>query len=733
MNEALLQSAARFHESGNLMEAARLYSDIIRANPRHFDALHRLGLIHFQMGRFGDAERLFAAAIQINPQAPEVLYGRGCALQGLQRHEDALKPFAQALALRPDYLEVRNNRGVSLLALKRYQDALQCFEKALAARPGLAMVESNRAAALVGLERHAEALHASENAIAGDSSNADAWYNKGTALAGLARFNDALAAFDRALLLKPDSLEALSYRGIALAMLDRHEDALLAYAKGLRLAPSNIDLLYNRCTSLLGLKRFEEALADCEKVLAGDPSYKYAKGCLVHCKLQLCEWRGLEKEKADLAAELRAGKRVLRPLQNVLISTRESDLLQCSRIWTENDCPKSPTPVWRGERYEHSRIRVAYVSADFRSHAVAGLMAGVFEHHDKKCFETIAISLKQDKGEMRNRLEAAFEHFIDVRKLEDKEAASLMRQMDVDIAVDLMGFTEGSRTGIFALRPAPVQVNYLGFAGTMGADYIDYILADRIVAPQESSAHYSEKLVQLPHSYMPGDDKRRIASVQPGRAEAGLPDSGFVFCSFNNVAKICPPMFDVWMRLLRQIDGSVLWLSAAGATAMRNLRREAEVRGVEPHRLVFASFTQDSADHLARHSLADLFLDTLPYNAHAGGSDALWTGVPIVSCVGSTFAGRVGASLLNAVGLPELATDSLDAYEELALKLARDASALAAIKGRLQRNRDTHPLFDTKRFTRNLEAAYRTMWQRQQRGEPPASFSLDDSGDMPAS
>jgi len=733
MNEALLQRAVHFHESGNLMEAARLYGDIIRANPRHFDALHRLGLIHFQMGRFADAERLFAAAIRINPHAPDAFYGRGCALQGLQQHEDALKPFAQALALKPDYLEVRNNRGVSLLALKRYQDAVQCFEKVLAASPGLAMVECNRAAALVGLERYAEALDASENAIARDSGYADAWYNKGAALAGVARYDEALQAFDKALLLKADSVEALSYRGVALAMLDRHEDAVLAYDKGLRLAPSNIDLLYNRCTSLLGLKRFEEALADCEKVVALDPSYKYAKGCLVHCKLQLCDWRDLEKEKLELAAELRAGKRVLRPLQNVLISTHESDLLQCSRIWTENDCPASPIPVWRGERYGHSRIRVAYVSADFRSHAVASLMAGVFEHHDRERFETIAISLRDEKGDMRSRLENAFEHLIDVRNLDDKEAAALMRRMEVDIAVDLMGFTEGSRTGIFALRPAPVQVNHLGFPGTMGADYIDYILADRIVAPKESSAHYSEKLVQLPHSYIPGDDKRPIASAQPSRAEAGLPDTGFVFCSFNNVAKFGPQTFNVWMRLLRQIEGSVLWLSSAGATAMRNLRRETEARGVEPQRLVFASFTRDAADHLARHSLADLFLDTLPYNAHAGGSDALWAGVPIVSCAGSTFAGRVGASLLDAIGLPELVTHSLDAYEALALKLARDASALAAIKGKLRRNRDTYPLFDTKRFTRNLEAAYRKMWQRQQRGEPPQGFSLDDSGDISAS
>ena len=726
MTDPRLQIAIRHQESGNLMEAARLYSEIIRSDPKAFEALYRLGLIHFQHGRFADAERLFASAIQNNPSMVDAFFARGCAMQQLMRHDDALKLFAQALALRPDYVEVRNNRGVSLLALKRYEEALASFDRVLSARPGLAMIESNRAAALTGLGRYAEALQAGEKAIRGNPNDAEAWYNKGAALGGLDRFEEAITAFDKALALNPVHIQALAYRGISLAMLGRHEEAIASYDKGLRIEPRNVDLLYNRLTSLFGLKRYEQALKDCEAVLALDPEYKYVRGCLVHSRLQVCDWRNLETEKERLSAALRAGKRVLRPLQTILLSGDESEQLQCSRIWAENDCPKSKAPLWRGERYAHERIRLAYVSGDFRTHAVASLMAGVFENHDRDRFETYAISLSREQGAMRSRMEHAFEHFIDVGGKSAKDAAALLRGIEVDIVVDLMGFTEGSETRIFAERPAPIQVNYLGFPGTMGADYIDYILVDEIVVPAKNRPCYTERLVHLPHSYLPADNARSISTHTPNRTEAGLPESGFVFCSFNNLAKIVPPMFDVWMRLLKQVEGSVLWLSAASPTAIRNLRHEASQRGVSGERLIFADFTPDPADHLARLSLADLFLDTLPYNAHAGGSDALWAGVPILTCMGAAFAGRVGASLLSALGVPELITHTLDAYETRALQLAREPEELKSIKAKLVRQRTASPLFDTVRFTRNLESAFQLMHERQRQGEAPAAFRVDD-------
>ena len=325
---------------------------------------------------------------------------------------------------------------------------------------------------------------------------------------------------------------------------------------------------------------------------------------------------------------------------------------------------------------------------------------------------------------MRERLRNSFDRFLDVRGQSDFEIATLLRQMETDIVIDLKGYTEDSRPGILAHRPAPVQAQYLGYPGSMGSDHVDYIVADKIVAPEHQSIYFDEKIAYLPDSYQCNDAKRRISERTPSRAEAGLPETGFVFCCFNNNYKIAPDIFDIWMRLLRAIDGSVLWLLEDNPAAARGLRREAQARGIAPERLVFAS-RMPSPEHLARHRLADVFLDTLPYGAHTTASDALWAGLPVLTCKGRTFAGRVAASLLNAVGMPETAFDSLEDYEKAALHLARDKEALAGLKAKLLHNRATHPLFDTARFTRNLETAFMIMSERQQKGEKPASFAVE--------
>jgi predicted O-linked N-acetylglucosamine transferase (SPINDLY family) len=322
-------------------------------------------------------------------------------------------------------------------------------------------------------------------------------------------------------------------------------------------------------------------------------------------------------------------------------------------------------------------------------------------------------------------MQNAFERFIDVRNRSDEEIAKLLRDMEIDIAVDMMGFTENALTAIFARRPAGLQVNYLGYPGTMGAPYMDYILADMIVIPESHQADYDEKIAYLRDTYMPNDGTRQIAQATPTRQEAGLPDTGFVFASFNNLYKIAPEMFALWMRVLASIEDSVLWLSQANPAAIRNLKREAEAQGISGERILFAPFVRAPDEHLARLRLADLFLDTLPYNAHATTCDALWAGVPVVTLTGSSFAGRVGTSLLSALGLPELIADTPAAYESTALNLARDPHRLARIRKKLARNRETHPLFDTARYTSNLEAAYSVMWRRHQNGDPPASFAVD--------
>jgi predicted O-linked N-acetylglucosamine transferase (SPINDLY family) len=351
-------------------------------------------------------------------------------------------------------------------------------------------------------------------------------------------------------------------------------------------------------------------------------------------------------------------------------------------------------------------------------------MIGVFECHDRTRIETSGVSIGPDDGSaMRRRFERAFGRFIDVGAKSDIEIASLLRRMEIDIAVDLMGFTEGGRPGIFKHRPAPIQVNYLGYPGTIGGDWLDYLIADHVVVPEDRRRFYAEQIVYMPGSFLPRDASVAVSSAPITRAEEGLPDEGFVFACFNNAYKLNPSMFDIWMRLLRAVEGSVLWLPENNR-ANQNLMRDAQARGVERDRLIFAPFRKSPDEHLARLRLADLFLDTLPYNAHTTASDALWAGLPVLTCVGDTFAGRVAASLLHAVGLPEMVTHTLDDYEALALKLVRDTDTLAAIANKLRDHRDTYPLFDTVRFTRHLEAAYTRMWECSQSGEAPGHFAV---------
>jgi predicted O-linked N-acetylglucosamine transferase (SPINDLY family) len=475
---------------------------------------------------------------------------------------------------------------------------------------------------------------------------------------------------------------------------------------------------------LASLHRHEEATASYDKALEIDPDCSYAFGEAAGSRAQVCDWRGRDLQEQQLMKNVRSRKPTCVPFLFLAASHSPADQLICATTFVRDRCPASRHSLWKGERYKHDRIRVAYVSADFHEHATAHLMAGLLERHDRTRFETVSVSFgPDDVSEMRRRLKNAFARFIDVRNKSDGDIASLLRELEIDIAVDLKGFTTDCRTGIFAWRPAPMQVNYLGYPGTMGAEYIDYLIADEIVVPRDHQIHYSEKVVYLPDCYQVNDSGRRMAEHAPARAEAGLPERGFVFCSFNNSYKITPAFFDVWMRLLREVEGSVLWLLEANAAATRNLRREAADRGIAPERLIFAPRIK-VADHLARHRLADLFLDTLPINAHTTASDALWVGVPLVTCLGTTFAGRVAASVLNAIGLNELITHSLEEYEALALELARNRERLAEIKSKLAQNRGTYPLFDTDRFRRHIEAAYTTMWERYQRGEPPQSFAV---------
>ncbi len=644
-----------------------------------------------RQGDVSEAARLYTLALRADARNFDALYALGTLRYDAGLVEDAERLLAEAVRLAPHSADAQYAHARAMLALNRHAQALALFDKVLALDPLHARAPLDRANALLALRRYGEAVEAYALWLARHPDSAEAWHNRGVALSELKRFEDAVAAFSEALRLRPDSAQTWHNRGLAQGEL----------------------------------KSFEPAASDHARALALDPELPFARGHLVIAKLTACDWQGLAEERAKLTAALRAGSRAIVPFGSIMICDSPADQRLAAAAWMTRHA-NVPRPLWRGERYGHERIRVAYVSGDFRTHPVAILMAGVFEHHDRARFETIGISFGPDDGSfIRARVAGAFDRFIDCRVRSDLDIAMLLRQMEADIAVDLMGPTADCRSGIFACRPAPVQVNYLGYPGTMASVFMDYIVADRIVLPPDEQRHYSEKIAYLPDTYFANDDKRAIARPKPTRAEAGLPQQGMVFCSFNNTLKFTPEIFAAWMRILAAVPGSVLWLSDTNDAARKNLAREAEGQGVASERIVFAPHLASLDDHLARLSLADLFLDTLPCNAHTTAADALWAGVPLLTCKGTTFAGRVAASLLHAVGLSELVTDSLRDYEDLAVGLACDPARRIALRKTLARNRTAAPLFDTARFTRNLEAAFTAMHARSIRGEPPQSFAVE--------
>jgi len=560
--------------------------------------------------------------------------------------------------------------------------------------------------------------------------NAETHNYLGVALGNAGKYNEAVASCRRALVLRPDYFEAYQNLGAALGYLGQYEAARECYQKALTINPDSA-LTYNDLGMVFNnLARHEAAASSYRKAIELDARYIPAYGNWFHQLGLICDWDQLRDGPLRDLTTLEFGatdREVLSPF-TVLSLTDDADFhRRASQAYGLANYLENPVlgPVAR--RPAGGRIRVGYFSADFYKHATMWLMAGLFEQHDNTRFEVHAFSFGPERqDEMRTRLCNSVEGFHDVGRYADAEIASLSRSLGIDIAVDLKGYTGDCRTRIFSCRAAPVQVNYLGYPGTLGLPYMDYILADRVLIPPGAERFYTEQVVYLPDSYQVNDRERVITDTLLSRAQAGLPENGFVFCCFNNTYKIMPEEFDIWMRLLDQVEGSVLWLFASNETAERNLRNEASKRGIDPQRLIFAE-RLPQAEHLARQRLADLFLDTFNCNAHTTASDALWAGLPVLTKLGEGFASRVAGSLLTAVDMPELITTTPAAYEEQALRLATQPQELAVLRGRLRVNLKTSPLFDTQRFARHIEAAYTRMYERMQQGLAPASFDVEVS------
>ena len=659
----LAREAVLAHQRGSLARAEKLYRLVLQAQPDNFAAMHLLGTLLHQRGKPDAAVPLLESAIRLNPH-------------------DA---------------EMHNNLGIALIASKRFEEARTSFERALALDPSLAGAHSNL----------------------------------GVALYQLKRFEAAVASYRRALELQPRNAEALDNLGLALLESGAQSEAVENFRSAIAIRPDWALAQVHLGNALAAQKSYVGAIEAFENALLHDPQHGYAKALRTFLKRQICDWSNHDEEVKALTikgGDWRKDRDLPSPL--IFLSLTDDPRLQF-------DCAKAYASQYRtayAARPSRSRgprtsgkIRLAYLSPDFRQHATSFLLADLIEAHDRSRFEVVAISYGPDDGSaLRRRMVGAFDQFIEVTDISDGEVVARMRELEIDIAVDLSGYTTLARTPILAARPAPIQVSYLAYPGTTGADWIDYVITDPFLTPDEFRPFFSERFAVLPDSFQV-NSLRAIPAEAPSRAQCALPEDAFVFCSWNNLYKITPALFDVWMRLLGAIPGSVLWLLGENTWAVENLRRAAGARGIDPDRLVFAP-KAPYAEHLARHRHADLFLDTLPYNAATTASDALWAGVPLLTCPGRSFVSRIGGSLLNAVGLPELVAPSLPAYEARALQLARNLDELHALRRRLEESR-TARLFNPPRFRRHIEAAYTTMWEAWQAGSAPKAFAVDPVAD----
>ena len=698
-------------QAGHPQAAADLIGQALAVDPQDAVAHGNLGYALHVLGRHDEALQSLERALVLRPDMLEALNNRGNTLSALGRHDEAIASFDRALSLRPDYVEAAYNRGNALHAAGRLADALASYDAVIAARPDIAQAHNNRARVLQDLGREGDALVGYERAvvlapkyvqaIAGrgtarlalkqppaaladfdtalriDPQHAGAHEGRGSALFALRRWGDAVLAFTRCFDIDSKRLDARLQRGNALHALRRHEDAIADFDAVLAVTPDVAGVASNRGDALLELKRYDEAARAFERVLALDTAYPYAIGKRVYAQTMACDWRDLDALIAQVHAGVEEGRAVIEPFAYQAIASDPMRLRRCAELFAADQFPAQPALVAPGQRLGNAKIRVGYLSGEFRNQATSILAAELFELHDRKHFEIVAFDNGWDDGSaLRRRMNAAFDEVVPIAALPDDEAARAVAERRIDILVNLNGWFGLGRTGVFARRPAPVQVNYLGFPGTLGAPYLDVIVADAHTIAAGEEGAYVERVARLPHSYQANDRQRAIGPATTREAQ-GLPDAAIVFACFNNTYKITPATFASWMRILAAVDGSVLWLLQDNDAATRNLCAAAESHGIAPERLHFAPRIRLD-DHLARHACADLFLDTLPYNAHTTASDALWAGLPVLSCRGTTFPGRVGASLLHALGLAdELLLDDVAAFEARAIELARDRARLA--------------------------------------------------------
>ncbi|MEI7464877.1 MAG: tetratricopeptide repeat protein [Burkholderiales bacterium] len=760
---AQFERAQSLHLEGHLEEARQQYTQLLHRHPQHPHLLHSMGLAEVQAGQFEAGLPWLQAAVQATPTQVDFRINLARALQHLGRVSLAIEQFEQAIALRPSDLECRLDAAVLMvdagqlarartvlasllvtpaaagttaqqarahLMVGEADRALALLDEAVRRAPGTEALERLRARALLAVGRIDDALAEQVRLAGPEPRSLTATRDLGAALLAAGRLQEVLELLESATNLHPDASDLWNSLGGVQAAMRRREDALLSFQRAVQNDPNSLSALQNFADALLSASRAEDAAVVYERLLSLWPDAPHALGRLVHAKMLMCDWLRLDDLNARVNRGIESGQPVADPFAiqghctdpRLLRLAAERAVVNLERSASAEASTQVPVRRIRGAR---DRLRIGYVSGEFRQQATSILLTRLLELHDPQRFEVIAFDNGHDDGSpLRRRIEAAVAELVPISFDDTATAARKISERGIDILVNLNGYFGLDRSDVFARRPAPVQVSFLGWPGTTGAPWMDYLIADQTVIPPSDQVHYTEAVVYLPDCYQVNDDMRQISDERLSRADVGLPQAAFVFCSFNSTYKIVPEVFAVWMRLLNRVPKSVLWLLVPDEAARFHLNASAQAQGVDPARLVFADFWPNDR-HLARLRLADLFLDTWPYNAHTTGSDALWAGLPVLTCTGPTFPSRVGASMLQAVGLPELITHTLDDYEAEAVRLATHPDALSSIRARLNADRATQALFDTPRYRTHIEAAFEHMVERARNGLAPAAFSVE--------
>jgi predicted O-linked N-acetylglucosamine transferase (SPINDLY family) len=719
-----------YNELMSYEEALASYDRALEIKFDYAEAWNNRGNTLNNLKRYEEALASYDGALEITPDFAEAWNNRGYALNNLKCYEEALVSYDKALAIKPDYVAAWSNRGVVLNNFKRYEEALASYDRAIQIRPNYREIEieiwSNRGVALNKLKRYEEALASYDRAIEIQPDYAEAWSNRGSVLSDLKRHEEALANCDRAIAIKSEYPEAWSNRGNAYNELKRYEEALASFDRALEIKPDFALVWSNRGYALNNLKRHEEAIASLERSIEFNPNTEFALGELVHTQMKICDWTNLEQRLQTIEDGIMDGNTVSRPFEILGLFDRPELQRQCAAIYAKQELRQTSQLGVIAKKTKGAKIRIGYFSMDFWAHPVSQLMVEIIELHDRTRFEIYAFSFGLDtKDLMRQRMERAFDKFFDVKNHSELEIARLAREQAIDIAIDLGGYTKDSRPQIFAERAAPLQINYLGYPGTLASECTDYFMGDRITIPDDNYKYFSEKIIFLPNSFQPNPSQRPIEAKDVSRQSYKLPETGFIFCCFNNTWKITPDVFESWIRILKKVEDSILWLSDTHPIAKRNILAAFTANNIHLSRIVFAEKLPSLADHLQRYLKANLFLDTFPYCAHTTASDALWAGLPVLTRLGESFVSRGAASQLSSIGLPELVTNSHHAYESLAIELATNPEKLLALKAKLASNRTTTPLFNTPLLTQHIEAAYRAIYDRYHTGLLPDHIYVD--------